>query len=112
MPRWTVEGNDAAIVAQAILSGEITGELQTYKDFFDSSSTGPGAAIGEKYSYHTVKGQRNLRLNVEKLRKKIQVWLTNKKDVDTGKRKLSQADQSIQQKINLTKLLYLRSSFL
>ena len=61
--KWAAEGNDAALLAQAILSGVVTDDLQSFKDFFDAESSGPGAAIGEKYNYNTKTGQRNLKLN-------------------------------------------------
>ena len=86
-PRWTVEGPDSAILAQAILSGVVTKDLQTFKDFFDPESTGPGAAIGEKFSFQTKKGERNLKLNWLKLLRKIEIWKSNKPDPDTNKRK-------------------------
>jgi hypothetical protein len=80
--RWSQEGDHAAVIAQAIFAGT------SFKDFFDKDSSGPGPAIGEKYDYHTVKGLRNLKLNWAKLDHKIKVWLSNKPDKDTGKRKL------------------------
>ena len=83
--RWGQEGDDAAALAQAILAGSVTSELQSFKDFFDPE--GPGGAIGLKYDYSTVKGQRNLRLNWLKLVKKINLWKQNKKDPNTDKRK-------------------------
>ena len=85
--RWTAECDDAAILAQAILSGVVTDNLQSFKDFFDPTSSGPGAAIGEKYNFHILKGQRNLKLNWQKLYHKIQTWKSNKPDPETGKRK-------------------------
>lgn len=90
-PRWTPESNDAAVLAQAILSGVVTHELQTFKDFFDPESTGPGAAIGEKYGYLTKAGNRNLKGNWQKLLHKINVWKSNKVDEKTGKRKWNSA---------------------
>ena len=87
MPRWSSEGNDAAILAQAINSKVVTEDLQSFKDFFDPEGAGPGAAIGEKYSYHTKKGQRNLKNNWVKLTKKIKHWTLNIPDPDTNKRK-------------------------
>ena len=56
--KWAAEGNDAALLAQAILSGVVTDDLQSFKDFFDAESSGPGAAIGEKYNYNTKTGQQ------------------------------------------------------
>jgi hypothetical protein len=85
--RWTAECDDAAILARAILNGTVDNTLQSFKDFFDPESAGPGAAIGKKYNYHTVKGQRNLKLNWLKLVKKNSVWKTNQPDPDTGKGK-------------------------
>lgn len=85
--RWLVEGDDCAVLARAINSGVVTDDLKTFKDFFDPSSSGPGAEIGEKYGYSTQKGQRNLKTNWRKLLRKIQLWRSNHKDPDTGKRK-------------------------
>ena len=82
-----IEGPDLAILAQAILSGIVTKDLQTFKDVFDPESTGPGAAIGEKFSFQTKKGERNLKLNWLKLLRKIEIWKSNKPDPDTNKRK-------------------------
>ena len=87
MPRWTHESDDAAVLAQAILAGTVTDDFQSFKDFFDPDSSGPGAEIGERYNFSTVKGQRNLKLNWTKLLRKIKVWKSNQPDPDTGKRK-------------------------
>ena len=76
--RWLVEGDDAAVLAQAIHEGTLTRELQSFKDFFDPESGGPGASIGEKYNHHTPRGRRNLQLNWIKLYDKIQLWKANK----------------------------------
>ena len=85
--RWTQESDDAAVLARAILAGTVTNDYKTFKEFFDPNSTGPGAAIGEKYNYSCKKGERNLKLNWKKLVHKIGVWKTNKPDPDTGSRK-------------------------
>ena len=85
--RWNHEGEDTAILAQAIIAGTVTSDLQTFKAFFDPTSAGPGAAIGHKYDYHTVKGQRNLKGNWKKLLKKINCWKLNIPDPDNNKRK-------------------------
>lgn len=83
--RWTAESDDAAVVAQAILAGTLSDSNESFKAYFDPE--GPGGEIGERYSFHTAKGKRNLKLNVNKLYRKIQIWLTNKPDPETGKRK-------------------------
>ena len=87
MPRWTHDSDDAAELARAILAGTVTEDIKTFKDFFDPTQNGPGAAIGEKFNYHTIKGERNLKLNWKKLTRKIKIWNSNKDDPDTGKRK-------------------------
>ena len=84
--RWTQEGDDAAVIAQAILAGNLTDQNQSIKDYFDPD-IGPGAEIALKFNFHTAKGKRNLKLNVVKLFRKIQVWKSNKEDPDTGVRK-------------------------
>ena len=73
--RWTQEGDDAAILAQAILSGTVSNNLPSFKEFYDPESPGPGAAIGEKFDYHLPKGRRNLHNNWKKLFHKITVEL-------------------------------------
>ena len=85
--RWNSEGNKAVALVQAIFAGTVTDKVQTFKEFFDPKLGGKGAAIGEKYSYHTEKGYRNLNLNWRKLVKKIKAWETNLPD-SSGKRKL------------------------
>ena len=85
MVRWNAEGEDAAALANAILEGVVTEDLQSFKDFFDPS--GPGADIAHRYNYHTTQGKRNLKLNWQKLLHKIKVWKTGKEDPETGNRK-------------------------
>ena len=84
-PRWTAECDNAATFAKAIVSGVLTDKLSTLKEFLDPESTGPGAAIGFKYDYHTVAGKQNITLNWKKLVKKIGIWKSNKPDPETGK---------------------------
>ena len=86
-PKWAPEGEDAVVLARAILTGVVTEDLQTFKDFFDPDSTGPGAEIGERFAFQTSKGRRNLQLNYRKLIKKIRCWLVNQLDPLSGKRK-------------------------
>ena len=83
--RWSGEGEDAAALAKAILSGTVTSDLQTFKDFFGEN--GLGAEIGHKFDFHTPKGRRNLQINWKNLIHKINIWKTNKEDPKTGKRK-------------------------
>ena len=85
--RWTAECNNAVVLAKAIFSGVVTDNLQSFRDFFDPRLGGEGASIGEKYHYHTQRGERNLRNNYKKLLKKITLWKANKPD-HTGKGKL------------------------
>ena len=85
--RWTQEGDDAAVLAQAILSGTVTSDLKTFNEFFDPDSAGPGAAIGQKFDIHLSKGKRNLQLNYQKLLRKIGIWQSNRPDPKTGKGK-------------------------
>ena len=82
--RWTAECDDAVVLAKAIFSGVVTTDFNTLDNFLDPES-GPGAEIGEKYNYHTARGKRNLRLNISKLLKKINLWKTSSPDPDTGK---------------------------
>ena len=86
-PRWTHECDDTAVLAQAILSGVVTDNKESFNKFFDPDCGGGGASIGEKYQFHSVKGKRNLRLNCLKLYQKIKLWESNKPDPVTGKRK-------------------------
>lgn len=83
--RWSSEGEDAAAIAKAILAGNLDDSPQSFTDFFDPG--GPGSEIGERYNYHTAKGKRNLKLNVLKLIRKVEIWKSNKPDPETGKRK-------------------------
>ena len=85
--RWTPKCDNAAVLAKAILSGVVTDDLQTFKDFFDPHLGGLGADIGDKYHYHTTRGVRNLKRNYQNLLRKITIWKTNKPDPATGKRK-------------------------
>ena len=93
--RWTAECDDAAVLAKAILTGVVTDNLQTFKDFFDPNLGGAGAHIGEKYNYHTVKGERNLKRNYKNLLKKIQIWKSNKPDQKTRKGKLFKSKYNV-----------------
>ena len=77
--RWSSEGDNAVILARAILEGVVTDDIKTFLDFFDPSSLGPGAEIGKQYK------KRNLKLNWQKLLHKIKVWKSNKPDPKTGK---------------------------
>ena len=85
--RWTSECDDAAVLAKAIFSGVVTDNLQTFRDFFDPRLGGEGASIGEKYHYHSTRGERNLKRNYKNLLKKITLWKANKPDPKSGKRK-------------------------
>ena len=85
--RWTAECDDAAVLPKAIFSSVVTSDLAML-DTFLNPEQGPGAEIGEKYNYHTARGKRNLRLNISKFLKEIEVWRSNKPDPNTGKGKL------------------------
>ena len=79
LPAWKAQGPDAVIVARSFWAGDLDDTIGSWERFLEVNPT-----ITHKYRNKLEKGKRNLRKNVLKLIRKIELWRDNKPDPKTG----------------------------
>ena len=76
--QYKPEGDDAVLLARAILQKKVTGKKPSMIAWLTVDEEGQKYAHNQKY--HTEKGKRNIRTNCLKLYNKIIAWRSQEKD--------------------------------